>query len=53
MMETIRTSTYNLKGYNVRGFKWSFFRMFEIKSFCFDVVMCDLAHNVRAIHGLC
>ena len=29
------------------------FRMFEIKSFCFDVVMCDLVHGVRAIHGLC
>ena len=29
------------------------FRMFEIKSFCFDVVMCDQVHDVRAIHGLC
>ena len=28
------------------------FRMFEIKSFCFDVVMCDLLHDVRAYHGL-
>ena len=27
--------------------------MFEIKSFCFDVVMCDLVHDVRATHGLC
>ena len=24
--------------------------MFEIKSFCFDVVMCDLLHDVRAIY---
>ena len=27
-----------------------FFRMFEIKSFCFDVVMCDLVHDARVIH---
>ena len=24
-IETIRTSTFNLKRYNVSGFKWSFF----------------------------
>ena len=47
-------STYNLKGYNVHGFKWlDIFRMFVIKSFCFDVVMCDLVHIMRAIHRLC
>ena len=27
-------------------FKWSFLCMFEIKSFCFDVVICDLVHDV-------
>ena len=27
--------------------------MFEIKSFCFDVVMCDIVPDVRAIHELC
>ena len=27
--------------------------MFEIKTLCFSVVMCDLVHDVRAIHGLC
>ena len=52
-IETIQTSKYNLKGCIVRGFKWSFFCMFEIKSFYFDVVMCDLVHDVRAIHGQC
>ena len=36
-----------------RGFKWSQFHMFELKLFCFDVVMCDLVHDVRAIHGPC
>ena len=33
-------------------FKWSFFRIFEIKSFCFNFVMFDLVHDMRAIHGL-
>ena len=26
--------------------------MFEIKSVCFDVVMCNIVHDVRDIHGL-
>ena len=29
------------------------FGIFEIKSYCFDVVICDLLHDVRVIHGLC
>ena len=39
-------------GYIVRGVTWSFFRMFEIKSFCFGVVMYAmvlLANNDCAI----
>ena len=27
--------------------------LFEIKSFCFDVVMCELVHDMRTKHGLC
>ena len=30
---TIRTSTYNLKGYNVRWFKWSIFACFKLNRF--------------------
>ena len=26
--------------------------LFEIKSFCSDIVMCDLVHDMRAIYGL-
>ena len=33
-------------------FKNRTFQIRPIKSFCFDVAMCDLVHDVRAIHGL-
>ena len=29
-----------------------FFRSFEIKWFCLVVAICDLVHDVEAIHGL-
>ena len=29
-----------------------FFRIFEIKWFCLVVAICDLVHDVEAIHGL-
>ena len=53
LLELLHVETITIsRGYNVCGCKWSYFRMFEIRSFCFDVVMCDLVHDVRAIHGV-
>ena len=33
-------------------FSGHFFRIFEIKLFCFVVTICDLVHDVETIHGL-
>ena len=41
-----RCTTYN-------GFSGQFFRIFEKKKFCFAVSICDLVHDVDAIHSLC
>ena len=30
-----------------------FFPIFEINLFCFDVAICDLVHDLKAIHELC
>ena len=35
------------------GFDGQFFRFSEIIIFCFVVAICDLAHDIEAIHGLC
>ena len=32
-IETFRTNTYNLKGYNVCGFKWTFFACLKLIRF--------------------
>ena len=44
---------YKFKGYNLARFQRSFFLyIFELKLFCFVVALCDLVHDVEAIHGL-
>ena len=35
------------------GFIGHFFRISEIFIFCFVFAICDLVHDVDAIHGLC
>ena len=41
------------RGTTFAGLSGHFFRMFEIKSFCVDVVLCDLEQDLRTIHGIC
>ena len=41
------------RGAKYDGFSGQFFRIFEIIIFCFVVAMCDIMHDVDAIHGLC
>ena len=43
----VRTS----KGYNIGWCKW-FCGNFEIIIFCFVVAICDLVHDVEAVHDL-
>ena len=38
-IETIRKSTNNLKGYNVRGFNWTFFACLKLNRFTL-VLLC-------------
>ena len=42
-----------VKGYTTwDGLRGQFFRIFEIKCFCFAVAICNLEHDVKAIHGI-
>ena len=35
------------------SFGGHFFHFYEVKLFFIDVAMCDTAHDVETIHGLC
>ena len=41
------------RGTTYTGLSGHFFAYFESKSICFDVVIFDLVHDVRAMHGIC
>ena len=33
------------------SFSCQFFRSFEFEFYCFVLAICDIVHNVEAIHG--
>ena len=45
--------SFSLKGTTYAYFIGQFFRIFEIKLFCFVVAMSDVVDNVEAMHGQC
>ena len=48
----VQTNLFTIKGYTMAGFSGQFLRFIEIMIHCFDVALCDIVHDVDAIHSL-